>query len=102
VKFSKPEGGYVVISSIKEGDMAKFSISDTGIGISEENIARLFGSFEQIDKGTSRKYGGAGLGLAITKQMVELHGGRIWVESKYGEGTTFTFTLPIKERNKNI
>ncbi|MCZ7402801.1 MAG: PAS domain S-box protein [Candidatus Methanoperedens sp.] len=95
VKFSKEEGGTVTITGKKEGDMAKFSVSDRGIGIRKENVGKLFQEFTQLDTGTTRKYGGTGLGLAITRQHVEQHGGKIWAESKYGEGTTFTFTLPL-------
>ncbi|MDD5615643.1 MAG: PAS domain S-box protein [Candidatus Methanoperedens sp.] len=95
VKFSKPEGGEVIISSKKEGNMAKFSVFDTGIGISEEKVGSIFRSFQQVDTGLSRKYGGVGLGLAITKQLIELHGGTITVESKLGIGSTFTFILPV-------
>jgi signal transduction histidine kinase len=95
IKFSK-KGGTVTITSKKGGDMARFSISDTGIGIKEENLGKLFKEFGQADTEISRKYGGTGLGLAITKKLVELHGGKIWVESKYGEGSTFIFTLPLK------
>ncbi len=98
VKFSKPEGGTVTITAEKEGDMAKFSVSDKGIGIQEDDMRRLFKEFEQVDSGISRKYGGTGLGLAITKKLVELHGGRITVESKFGEGSTFTFYLPIEAK----
>lgn len=79
----------------KEGDFARISVSDTGIGIKEEDMGRLFREFEQISSGISRKYGGTGLGLAISKKLVELHGGKIWVESQYGEGSKFTFTLPL-------
>jgi signal transduction histidine kinase len=98
VKFSKPDGGTVNIAAGKNGDMAQFSISDTGIGIKEEDMDRLFNPFFQADSGISRKYGGAGAGLAVTKQLVEEHGGRIWVKSKYGEGSTFIFTLPLKQK----
>ncbi len=98
VKFSKEEGGTVTITAKKEGDMAQISVSDTGIGIKEENIGKLFQKFEQLDPKVSQKYGGTGLGLAITKQLVELHRGRIWAESRYGEGSTFTFTLPFKDK----
>ncbi len=101
IKFSKPEGGCVTITTKKEGDMGKFIVSDTGIGIKDEDLGRLFKTFEQLDSGTSRKYGGSGLGLAITKNLVELHGGRIIAESKYGAGTTFTFFLPVIVENKN-
>jgi len=100
IKFRKEEGGKVTISVKKVEDMAQISVSDTGIGIKPENMKKLFLKFEQLEKGISQKYGGTGLGLSITKQLVELHGGKIWAESKYGEGSTFTFTIPIKEENK--
>lgn len=96
VKFSKGEGGTITITAKKAGDNAEISVSDTGIGIKPENLGKLFGKFEQLDKGISQKYGGTGLGLAITKQLVELHGGRIWATSKYGDGSTFLFTLPFR------
>lgn len=98
VKFSKPEGGTITITSKKEGDMAKFSVIDTGIGIRDDDLGRLFSAFEQLDSGITRKYGGTGLGLAITKKLVELHNGSITVESKYGVGSTFTFILPIESK----
>ena len=95
VKFSKSEGGTISITTKKEGDMAHFSVADTGIGIKNEDIGKLFTEFEQVNVEISKKYGGTGLGLAISKKLVELHGGAITVESRYGEGTIFTFTLPI-------
>jgi signal transduction histidine kinase len=98
IKFSKPDGGIVNIVGRRIRDNAQFSISDTGIGIKEEEMGRLFAPFYQADSGISRKYGGAGAGLAVTKQLVDEHGGRIWVESKYGEGSTFSFTLPLKQK----
>lgn len=102
IKFSKKEGGTVTIATKKEGDMAKISVSDTGIGIREEDLGKLFHEFCQVSPDISNKYGGTGLGLAITRRLVELHGGSIEVESKYGEGSTFTFTLPLfsKEQEK--
>ncbi len=100
IKFSKPEGGTVTIAAKREKDMARFSVSDTGIGIKDEDLKRVFREFDQLDSGISRKYGGTGLGLAITKKLVELHGGRITVESKFGEGSTFTFYLPIEGKNE--
>jgi signal transduction histidine kinase len=95
IKYSKPEG-IVTITVKKEGDMARVSVSDTGIGIKEDEMGRLFKEFEQLDKGLSRQYGGIGLGLVISRKLIELHGGNIWVKSKYGEGSTFYFTLPYK------
>ncbi|NJD77019.1 MAG: PAS domain S-box protein [Candidatus Methanoperedens sp.] len=101
IKFSKKEGGIATIKTKKEGDMVKISVSDTGIGINVDKMERLFKSFEQLDSGSARKYGGAGLGLVISKQLVELHGGKIMAESKEGEGTTFTFLLPLMKKEKN-
>ncbi len=70
-----------------------FSVKDTGIGIPAERMDRLFKSFSQVDTSTTRQYGGTGLGLAISKQLVELMGGRIWVESEAGQGAVFSFTI---------
>jgi len=95
IKFSKTEGGIVKVISKKEGNTAMISICDTGIGLREEDLGKLFKEFEQISPEITRKYGGTGLGLAISKKLVELHGGNIIVESEYGEGSTFTFTLPL-------
>jgi signal transduction histidine kinase len=95
IKFSKKEGGIITVSTKRENDMVKISVADTGIGIKEEDLPRLFQKFEQLDSGISRKYEGIGLGLAITKQLVDMHGGKIWVESKYGQGSNFIFLLPI-------
>lgn len=77
-----------------ESTLLTFSVRDTGIGIPEDRMDRLFKSFSQVDASTTRRYGGTGLGLVITKRLVELMGGEISVESKAGKGTTFTFTLP--------
>lgn len=73
------------------------TISDTGIGIAEDKFERIFESFEQAEGSTAREYGGTGLGLAVTKTLVELHGGQINVQSKIGVGSQFTFTLPVSQ-----
>jgi signal transduction histidine kinase len=96
VKFTD-EGG-IKISVIGKPSLEgmfeiHFAIRDTGIGIPEDKLDRLFQSFSQIDSSTTRKYGGTGLGLAISKRLVEMMNGRIWVESKAGNGSTFHFTI---------
>jgi PAS domain S-box-containing protein len=96
VKFT--EVGEVVVKAIasSNADEIHFSVKDSGIGISPNRVDRLFRSFSQVDTSTSRKYGGTGLGLAISKRLVELMGGRIWVDSQFGKGSTFHFTVPAK------
>jgi signal transduction histidine kinase len=93
IKFT--EKGRVLISSSIVDGMVAVSVEDTGIGIPEDKFDRIFESFEQADGSTAREYGGTGLGLSITKKIVELHGGTISVESRLGEGSKFTFTLPL-------
>jgi signal transduction histidine kinase len=73
----------------------EISVEDTGIGIRPEDMFKLFKEFSQIESGYAKTYEGTGLGLALTKRLVELHGGKIWVESKIGEGSTFTFVIPL-------
>jgi signal transduction histidine kinase len=72
------------------------SVSDTGPGISTADQQRIFEEFQQADSSSTRRKGGTGLGLSISKRIIELHGGRMWVESTPGEGSTFSFTLPIR------
>jgi two-component system, sensor histidine kinase and response regulator len=96
VKFT--ERGEVVLHVDQESEsgqsgLLRFAVSDTGIGIPEEKLGRLFESFTQVDASTTRQYGGSGLGLAIAKHVVELMEGCIWVESKVGAGSTFYFTV---------
>ena len=75
------------------------SVEDTGIGIDEEHIDKIFDAFEQVDSSRSKKYKGTGLGLSLCKNLVELHGGVIWVKSKPGEGSTFSFVIPLDSNN---
>jgi len=90
-----PSGGIVTVAVSPDKDGALISVADTGEGIPAEHLPYIFERFYRIDDARSRKTGGAGLGLAIAKQMVELHGGRIWVESEVGKGSKFSFTLPL-------
>ena len=90
------ERGSVTVRVRRERDEVIFSVTDTGVGIAPEDIPRVFQEFHQLDGTTRRRHGGAGLGLAISKRFVELHGGRIWVESELGRGSTFYFSLPIR------
>jgi PAS domain S-box-containing protein len=93
IKFTPP-GGKVTISGQMRDGMARFVVSDTGIGIPPEEHERIFERFYQVDASQKRKYGGTGLGLAICKHIVERHGGQIWVESEVGVGSSFFVTLP--------
>ncbi len=95
IKFT--ESGTVTISAQAYADHLTIIILDTGIGIAPDKLESIFGAFEQAEGSTSRDYGGTGLGLAVTKKLVSLHGGKIWVESKLGEGSRFIFTLQIAE-----
>lgn len=93
VKFS-PAGGEVLLTTEEGADAVVFSVRDQGRGIPPEKLATIFGRFQQVDASDARVKGGAGLGLAICKSIVERHGGRIWAESQPGEGSTLRFTLP--------
>jgi len=116
VKFT-PDGGSIRVSARKisglefpgsgsdqdtcnrkrDGDFVEISVADTGIGISPEQLPKLFKSFSQISSSCSREHEGTGLGLALTKQMVELHGGGVWVESEAGKGSRFIFAIPVSQ-----
>ena len=89
------EQGEVQVRVWQESGNMMVSVSDTGPGIATDKLKTLFQPFHQLDTSIHRRYGGTGLGLAISKQFIELHEGRIWVESRMGKGTTFTFRLPI-------
>ncbi len=97
VKFSlEGRPNRISIQASRQGDMLKLGIRDHGIGIEDREQEVIFEDFRQGDGGFTRNFGGTGLGLAIAKKIVESHGGRIWVESKKGEGSQFFFTLPLK------
>jgi signal transduction histidine kinase len=94
LKFTGREGA-VTISATGEGDRVSVAVSDTGVGIAREDVDRLFDKYEQTRNRATRGEKGTGLGLYITKQLVELHGGEIKVESEPGKGSTFSFTIAI-------
>ena len=98
IKYNKP-GGSVTVQVFSNGVEANVTISDTGIGIAEENLPRLFERFYRVDKGRSRQMGGTGLGLAIVKHIVRSMNGEIEVHSKLGEGTEFLVTLPLAPKD---
>ncbi len=103
LKFT--EKGEVVVRVEKDesddsGDLLRFSVRDTGIGIPTEKLEAIFASFTQVDSSTTRKYGGTGLGLTISKSLSEMMGGKIWVESVEGEGSTFLFTAKLAASDK--
>ena len=94
IKFT--DRGEVVVKAGAANGTFSLSVRDTGPGIAENDQAKLFQEFQQADNSITRKKGGTGLGLAISKRIIELHGGKIWVESRPGQGSTFSFTLPVK------
>lgn len=93
-----PSGGSISASVVRRDKTAVIVVKDTGIGISKEHTPHLFERFYRVDKARSRAEGGAGLGLAICKHIAEVHGGRIEVVSKVGEGSTFSVFIPIWEK----
>jgi len=94
IKFT--EMGEVRIQAVASDGKFTVSVADTGPGIAEADQQRIFEEFQQVDSSSSRAKGGTGLGLAIAKRIVEMHGGRIWVESSPGKGATFAFALPVR------
>ena len=93
IKFT--DAGEVAIKAEANNGAFHVSVRDTGPGISAADQAKLFQEFQQADNAITRKKGGTGLGLAISKRIIEMHGGRIWVESQPGQGSTFAFALPV-------
>jgi two-component system phosphate regulon sensor histidine kinase PhoR len=94
VKFTEP-GGSIQLSTRSEGVSVRFEVKDSGVGIPMDDLPRIFERFYRVDR--SRTGGGTGLGLSIARHLVEAHGGRIWAESREGEGSTFYFTIPIDQ-----
>lgn len=94
VKYSEP-GGTVTVAAAQEGDMVRVSVRDSGIGIPQKDLPRLFERFYRVDEARSRDNGGTGLGLSIVKHIVQVHGGTVKVESTPGRGSVFSFTLPL-------
>ena len=94
LKFTKK--GRVEIAVEQLDDTLRFRVSDTGIGIAPEHLAGIFAEFQQADSTIAREFGGTGLGLSITKRFVEMHGGRVWIESEVGVGSTFYFSIPLR------
>jgi len=96
LKFTK--AGTVEISVALNDGTLVYRVADTGIGIPPDKIAGLFTEFKQTDATIASEYGGTGLGLSISKKFVEMHGGRIWVESEMGKGSAFVFEVPLRVR----
>lgn len=101
IKFT-PEGGTVTIKGARIADRLEIVVSDTGIGIAEQDLPRLFTEFQQVDSGTSRKQQGTGLGLALSRSFAILHGGDVRVESELGKGSRFTIDLPFEARSPHL
>jgi PAS domain S-box-containing protein len=98
VKYS-PDGGTVTLSTRSEGGYALVSVADTGLGIPPDEIGHVFERFRRVRSGAAQSIPGTGLGLTIVKQIVEMHGGKIWVESAVGHGSAFHFTVPLVAEN---
>ena len=95
VKFT-PEGGRVDVDAVSSDGVVEISVSDTGIGIAPQDQETIFEEFRQVGTDYAQKREGTGLGLTLTRKFVELHGGKIWVESELGRGSRFIFTLPVR------
>ena len=87
-------GRQIALHMARQGEWADVAVQDTGIGIDREHLARVFDRFYQVDSSSKRRHEGTGIGLALAKEMAELHGGTLGVESEAGKGSTFHFTLP--------
>lgn len=101
IKFT-PKGGNIDVSVELRDNMAQFSVKDNGPGIAKEDYDNIFQPFTQLDSSHNRFYGGTGLGLFLVKKFVEMHGGKVWLESEMGNGSTFYFELPISGEQKIV
>ncbi len=101
VKFTSAQGKVAVVIERKDDEWVQVSVVDTGPGIPREEVDKIFDKFYQLAQGDNRKSRGTGLGLAISKALVQMHGGKIWVESEVGKGSTFAFTLPAQQPSKS-
>jgi len=99
IKYT-PQGGKITVTSTNSYDEVWVIVRDTGIGIAPESMGVIFDRFRQVDSSTTRRFGGIGIGLDLTKSLVDMHGGRIWVESEPGKGSVFTIALPKKYKGK--
>ena len=100
VKFTK-QGRVEIWVERQEGTLV-YRVSDTGIGIPQHQLETIFAEFQQAEPTITHEFGGTGLGLSITKKFVEMHGGRIWVESELGKGSTFFFSIPLRIEQGNL
>jgi signal transduction histidine kinase len=100
IKFT-PEGGRIEVAAVPRHEFVEVSVSDTGIGIAPEDQEAVFEEFRQVGT-AAKKVEGTGLGLALSRRFIELHGGRIWLESRLGIGSTFTFSIPVLRADQVI
>jgi signal transduction histidine kinase len=94
------EGGQVIVRGEQKPEYVTVTVQDNGLGIPVKDMPRIFDRFYQVESHLTRRHGGMGLGLSVAKVMIEMHGGRIWAESKEGEGSTFTFLLPANKKKE--
>ncbi|MBL4953358.1 cell wall metabolism sensor histidine kinase WalK [Neobacillus sp. YIM B02564] len=100
LKYS-PEGGQITFAIKEKGDNIIVSVTDEGVGIPKESLGKIFDRFYRVDKARTRKLGGTGLGLAIAKEIIKVHGGKIWAKSREGKGTTIAFSLPYESTEED-
>jgi signal transduction histidine kinase len=95
LRYTRARGAIKIGASYKTPKLVTVSVSDSGSGIATEDLPHVFDHFYKADRSRQRGHGGAGIGLAMVRRLVELHGGTVWVESRKGKGSTFFFTLPV-------